>query len=273
YRESIRESLYKKPRPKRKAKKKAKKKGYAGGGKIRKVTRRDVLTGLGAAGATALGAGKAGTKKGLGEVAEEVAEEAMTDITFGEFGPKTEELVKKHIADYYEGVEEIFRDDMYGMDPETMMSYADDLADLQNMMNADPDTPLTKRQAEQLEEVIEGIQENAEFDADVDMAQRANQVMERLGGKPIHVRPKSPRDIDYEKGPQKALQAWEQDPFSESRTKKVLEEYGLDEEPLEMQQHRDYKTGQKEAKEILDEYRLDLLSEERVEGYWNLSDE
>nr|NIM45235.1 twin-arginine translocation signal domain-containing protein [Nitrososphaeria archaeon] len=47
--------------------------GFAGGGKIRKVTRRDVLKGLGAGAAGALGAGKAGTKKGIEEVAEAAA--------------------------------------------------------------------------------------------------------------------------------------------------------------------------------------------------------
>ncbi len=43
---------------------------FAGGGKIRKLTRRDILKGLGAGAAGALGAGKAGTKKGIEEAAE-----------------------------------------------------------------------------------------------------------------------------------------------------------------------------------------------------------
>lgn len=56
--------------------------GFAGGGKVRKkITRRDVLTGMGAgaaaAGAAALGVGKAGAKKGLDDLAAAQVEQAL----------------------------------------------------------------------------------------------------------------------------------------------------------------------------------------------------
>lgn len=256
--------------PKGKAKKKPR---YAGGGKIRKLTRREVLTGMGAAGATALGAGKAGTKKGLEEVAGELAAPAMTNITLGEFGPKTADIIKREAGNLYEGVEEVFRDDLYGMDPAQIESYARDLKEIQAIIDIDPDAPLSTRQAEFLEEVMEGTLEMAVDEADVDLGQRANQVMERLGRQPVEVIPKSARDLDYEKGPREVIRKWENDPSNPRRTKKLLEELGLDKETPEMERYREWDRAQDEVEEIMESFEEELMYEEGIRDIDELSED
>jgi hypothetical protein len=219
---------------------------------------------MGAAGATALGAGKAGTKKGLEEVAGELAAPAMTNITLGEFGPKTADIIKREAGNLYEGVEEVFRDDLYGMDPAQIESYARDLKEIQAIIDIDPDAPLSTRQAEFLEEVMEGTLEMAVDEADVDLGQRANQVMERLGRQPVEVIPKSARDLDYEKGPREVIRKWENDPSNPRRTKKLLEELGLDKETPEMERYREWDRAQDEVEEIMESFEEELMYEEGI---------
>jgi len=251
-------------RTKREALKSLEGRKLAGGGKIRKgLTRRDVLTGMAGAGAAALGAGKAGTKKGIEEAAEalgplsKAAEVEMTDVTLGEFGPSTAKILKEKVGEYTEAAIEDILDDA-GSTSGELVQTAKYLEELEALETIDLDTPLTKTQADEMMEMLQYELDEAKFDADVDVGQRLNPVMERLGGKRVPVNAKSARDIDWEKGPKKALDEWKFKPNQKRANQRMRKQFGLDEELPEMQKYRDYDKAYDAMEDALENKELEL---------------